>query len=231
MITCDRSPKRNYRRETLERLAQSIAQGANPDHSYVVHVCPTRPESTDWLSGLPLQVSVHPAVEDYSLPDNAARALIFAATTPCDWVVFLEDDVAFCSDFLGSLARWLDRRAREDRRIYTLYTPYRETADAVRQGRDAWEYPIECFYGTQCVVLRPEDAVEAGIAILRHEFGRRRRGWDLMLRDWAAARWPHIKRFLAACPCFAEHVGEESTLYASPRSKSFSFQGPTWSYR
>lgn len=115
MITVDRSPKRNYLRETIDNLERGGVFTSERLRSFTLVLGQPITEVSesyryiDTRSAFPM-ISAHQRL----LPcENAGGALILgsklASSHPNGWVLFLEDDIDCCADFLGSVGRWLDR--------------------------------------------------------------------------------------------------------------------------
>lgn len=220
--------QRNYLRETLADFERSIA--GHPPVPYELHLFDSGSPDPHWLDGLP---GVHHFPTEKLTPNQNAVALMHGtAETDCEWILFMEDDISFCDDFLGSVDRWLTEYATEGRRVYTFYTPYHEVEKAFNRGESAWDYRIDKFYGTQCIAMRREDALAAAKMIeMRLLSWQSSKGYDLLIKDWAKQKWPGIHDFLASVPSFVQHVGEESSINSGRFHSCTSFQGPDWSYK
>ena len=220
MTVADRSPRTNYARATLDAL---LEQGIQADH---LHVFASAPD-VEWL-GSDEGLTLH--VPRRALTRNENGLALLRGVPPCDWVLHLEDDVVFCEDFLGSVARWLARYAC-DRKVYTFCVMRgHPTVDC-----EAWDQPQNAW-GCMVVAMRWRrvqelaDWVEQRLPGWREgqSDGWRKSGFDMMLRQWAG------EPFLASNPSFAQHVGRESLTHAfrnRPFIKSPFFAGPDWSYR
>ena len=226
MLTFDRSPAPNYLGETLANFFNSFKLY---HESFELHLFDSGSPDPAWLYGLP---GVHHFPERRLTPNENAVALLRGCSAlECDWVIFLEDDIDFCADFLIGVDRWLEQHEREDRHIYTFHTPYREVLRAYERGQTAWDYPISGFYGTQCLAMRREVAAEAaeGLAKLTATW-ESAKGYDLILKAWARERWPDVHHFLASAPCFVQHVGLRSSI-GSGFHENQSWPGRQWSYQ
>jgi hypothetical protein len=232
MTTMDRSkldpPRRNYLHDTLASFAASGPARAGV--SYELHLFDTGSSDPTWLDGVAGEH--HFPAKRLRANQNVVALLRAGAEADCEWVIWLEDDLAFCSDFLGSIDRWLTEHAREDRRVYAFHASYQEVLEAFERGETAWDYPIDYFYGTQCIAMRPEDAASSADKIEELALAWRASAeHDLMIKNWAKERWPEIDCFLASVPSFVQHTGSESTLHLGSLQENPSFQGPDWSYR
>lgn len=224
--TVDR--QQNYLRETLADFERSLA--GHPPIPYELHLFDSGSPDPTWLDGLP---GIHHFPAQKLTPNQNAVALMRGvAEVECDWVLFLEDDIAFCDDFLGSVDRWLTEHATPGRRVYSFYTPYHEVLRSYERGGTAWDYGINKFYGTQCIAMRREDALSAadGVGKIAASW-KSSKGYDLLIKQWAMDRWPGIRDFLASVPSFVQHTGTESSISSGRFHSCDSFQGPDWSYK
>ena len=155
---------------------------------------------------------------------NCAEAMRTAGLSQTDWVVYTEDDVRFCNRFIEEAAEWLSVYANPFR-VVVFYCPYRE----VLSCSGVWHYPIENFYGTQCVALRREDALSFGnyLANEANKLSKRSRTmgdvWsaveedggrscDFLLKDWSWKTYPEHRYFGASAPSLVQHIGKASSL-------------------
>lgn len=173
--------------------------------------------------------------------ENAGRALLLGALSGALWVLYLEDDIDVCADFLDGVGAWLDEHAgpaeADPYRVFAFgaaYTPQIEAA--IARGLAAWPYPTDAFYGTQAVALRATDARSLSEY---WQSNPRVRGvtapgqYDLMLQDWLRNRYLD-GRILASAPSHVQHTGRVSTLrpadspYEPPVFESW--RGREWRY-
>ena len=236
LITADRSPRQSYCSETLASLARSDL--FNSDLDYSLTIC----DSGTGDGGVGF---IEQAIEA-SVPEDARDKVEVVATnerlTPnqnCEsalrrgaekaggdgWVIFLEDDLNFCGDWLGGVERWLCRHATEKRRLYLLGSVGDSSDDAHGSARD---YAIDGFYGTQCYALRSEDA--RTVSDYSERIYRQYKGHDMMLKEWAYAHYPQIDSFLASVPSFVQHIGIESAVDSASFHQFASFPGEDWVY-
>lgn len=219
----------NYLPDTLESFQRSTA--THEPIPYELHLFDSGSPDPSWLDGMP---GAHHFPEHKLTPNENAVALMRGTgQLDVDWVLFLEDDIEFCDDFLGSVDRWLSEHASPDRHLYTFYTPYKEVSRAFERGDTYYQYPIKNFYGTQCLAMRPEDALSAADGLTEiMKTWHSSKGYDLLLKEWAKQTWPKVDYFLASVPSFVQHVGVESSLSGNERfHHNDSFQGAAWSYK
>jgi len=173
--------------------------------------------------------------------ENAGRVLLLGAISGAPWVLYLEDDIDVCADFLDGVGTWLDEHAgppeADPYRVFAFgaaYTPQLEVM--VARGLAAWDYPVGAFYGTQAIALRAADARSLGEY---WQSNPKVRGvtapgqYDLMLQDWLRNRYLN-GRILASAPSFVAHTGRVSTLRPadSPHEPPVfdSWRGREWRY-
>lgn len=147
--------------------------------------------------------------------ENFAEAMRVGASSGKEWVLFLEDDIEVCEDFIDGVIDWLMNHATDDRRVYSFSVPH-QAMNACRTA--AWDCPIEYFCCTQAFALRAEDAASLHFWMKAHPTftgpdGNTSTGaYDLSMREWAKATWPDIDHFLASNPSLVQHVGDASVL-------------------
>jgi hypothetical protein len=209
LTTADRGPGRNYLAETIRALA---AQGITP------HVFATSPD-VRWLADLrPELPCLHVPLRRLTRIENGA-ALMLATYGEAEWLVHLEDDVAPCADVAGSVTRWLERHAREDRRVVLCWSAEPYAAAPVA------DHPVTQPFGAVAFAIRTRDARRFGTWAQRHAAtwrsgSRRRRGFDKMLACWHQAAYPAIPMVSATVPSLFQHLGRESSLrHLAPASR------------
>lgn len=243
MITCDRSPQRNYLGETVDNLIRGrLSIGTSRLVTAPDVVAPlflssdgeqVGPDTLSICDDLKYTICLN--WNPWECPNlNVANALrVGSGMGEPQWVLFLEDDIDVCADFFDSVGAWLDDHAREDRRIYSFGANYPQVQELYGQGIYAWDYPIEQFYGTQSFAIRPGDALSLAEYIREHCYDRSPDGtqWDLLMQDWSREKYPEIDHFLASCPAFVDHIGEESVVMPGRKGHTYpSWPGREWSY-
>ena len=151
MVTVDRSPHTNYLAATLTELHHS-----SPEMYLTLMDSGPRETSGEWVLDtiLPWQdwiFELHRAKTHICANLNVAHALRCGAERG-DWVLFLEDDIAVCKNFLGSVKSWLGIYGTADYPLCVFGSTYS------KRQPGAHNIPISGFYGTQAVALRSEDA-------------------------------------------------------------------------
>jgi len=244
MITVDRTSrgKKDYLAETLKNLRRSGMLRSDRWNTFTVF---DSGSPSDWpmfsyMKQLGITVS-HASVGGRLACQNAGHALILGGLSGAPWVLFLEDDLDFCADFLGSVGRFLDKYGSDERneryRLYSFGAAYDQVTQAARNGADCWPYPIDAFYGTQCFAIRATDAVSLGNYISTNPPIGGRGGvvnpnaYDLMFHDWAKNLYPG-NCFLASASSFVQHIGRESICTGKEETHQFeSWPGREWSYQ
>lgn len=220
--TVDRSPMANYLQGTLAALARSKA----------VYAC-----------GFDVAIDIIDG-KGRTRNENGLACLDAALDRSPMWVLFLEDDLIFCRDFLGSIDRWLTVHAAlpaAGPRIYTFYTPLADVGRLYERsvaGRltvnggalDAIPLPVGVWSHCQAIALRAADAAAA------RDWIRNRlptwgspRGFDRLLRQWGLSTWANQRGVIASVPSFVQHVGRDS-ICGSRWHESPCFGGVDWSY-
>jgi hypothetical protein len=255
--TLDRAPQQNYLSMMLSNLSRAglwdspvpfsvdiVDSGSAHPHSYLEEQTklslPAQAIVTfHTMPSIPRDVQVPQfAVKDKrdgrlrrSRNANGVECLRVGAATGAPWVLFIEDDVDFCADFLGSVDRWLTRHARRDRPMYSFATPYKMVCQAWESGQTSWNFPVKGFYGNQALAFTNRDARSAADFIeQRMKTWDTGQGFDLLLKEWAT----HAKRaefFLSSVPSFVQHIGKESSLHLGRFHEVSGFAGTEWSYQ
>lgn len=173
-----------------------------------------------------------------SMRENYADALKVSGSGEADWVILLEDDVEVCSQFIQKVVRCLEKVeyvVGNSFRVITLYCPYELYGDGI------WPYPIVDFYGTQCWVVRRDDALSLGnyfgnsenVLSLRTRTHLGRTYFtsagdevgasapDFLLKDWHWKLYPQRNYFGACIPSLVQHIGKQGSNYKFHESPSY----------
>lgn len=233
MVTIDRSPSTNYLRDTLRNLQRSGVWKSPRLHSF--HLCDSEPKN-QWskLEASSYPITLHRPSFEQLLPSlNVARALSHGAESGAKWVLFIEDDVDVCDQFLESVGAWLDFHATPAFPVYSFGANYDAIATVAQGGGTYWRYPVKTFYGTQCFAINRGNAKSLSTYLEEHPLyqGINAGSYDLIMQDWALHEWPESRFFLAACPSFVQHLGRHSVI--NPRKNVHSFKswpGRDWSF-
>ena len=230
MITIDRGMvgRKNYLGETMESFLASglwdssvefefhLFDGGSEDRQYI------RP----WAN---MFNKIHYPTYRIAPKINAGRAMMIGADTDCDWVIFCEDDITVCKNFLKGAAAWLEKYAAEQYRVVALYCPYMEVTWNQEQGEPYWEYPVQSFYGTQCIAVRRGDAERIGHYVLSEKnFEQAGQGYDLIMKAWHKETYPDLQVLQASVPSFVQHIGEDSFINPGRFHACKSFPGNDW---
>lgn len=234
MRTANRAPTTNYVGATLHRLH---AQGVDLEQ---VHLCVTAP-GAGWLEkelhGLPRPALYVP--ERRLSPNQNGLAQVRAGLqTGADWIGLLEDDLAFCADFLGSVRRWLRDADRADRHVFRCFGFTKPPNATVTM----YDWPLEMLRGSQAVFLRRADADDFlawGEANLqswcrttpwRNSTADPQIAFDKFIAAWATSRWPKVPSVISQ-PYLVNHVGNHSSIHRKGVRNDAPFAGESWAYR
>jgi hypothetical protein len=230
--TADRAPHPNYVGHTVRRL---VAQSVEPA---ALHVCATAPD-VRWLDRALEGVAVTRHVPDRKLSPNenglAQIAAVDAASA--DWILLLEDDLAFCADFVGSVQRWLVAHARPDRHVHQFFG----FAMPPAARPPVYDVSLLKLRASQAIALRLSDALDFAAWGAAHlQTWRRRTPWgstsgdpriafDKFIAAWALTRWPG-QPGLMSHPHFVKHVGLRSSIHGATMRNDAGFGGEAWAY-
>lgn len=234
----------NYLGQTLTNLAETGVMDSPFLHSLQIVIGGEDPgfqqeEIHPFKSARLQNVPVHPCPpEGCSRQQNGARAIRVAAATDADWVMKLEDDLDFCGDFLGSVARWLEKYGRMPVPMFALGSTFEQVSrsrfvegesiwrpgpsfpnvrQALAAGREIMGHPVGGFWGAQALVWRHTVAQYLADWLGPDPFlfdGReehRQRGHDLLLQVWGRDVMK-ARQFGVPVPSFVQHVGRQSNL-------------------
>jgi hypothetical protein len=226
MLTCDRSPLKNYLSATLDNFKHGGVFSSPRLHSFTL-VCTDGAQVWPPKEVIRDRIALDIPLERRFPNQNAARALEIGSRSGAPWVLFTEDDIDVSSRFLDSVGSWLDRFSKFNRRVFSFGANY-PRADG---PYGAWDYPITDFYGTQCFAIRADDAASLAEFLYANVFAHsgHGNGYDILMHAWAKQRWPTIDYFAASSPSFVQHLGDASVI----GSKHFvfpSWPGREWSY-
>lgn len=226
MITVDRSPKQNYLYDTILNIKRAGLFRSQYLRSFDLVESDSRGGQV--LSQRLAPFRLRRAERTYLACENAGRALKIGAESGAQWVLFCEDDIDVCANFLESVAAWLDQFANDRYGIYPFATPYDiNNSNSQQSAEIAWD----SFYGTQCFAIRSHHANLLGNYLLSNPLVKgevQPTFYDLMIADWLRANNLLI---LCSNPSFVEHIGCESvcTNHAITH-RSPSWPGRDWSY-
>ena len=232
MRTANRYPKENYLFQTIESLRRQGVAGSD------IHVFPTDPD-VRWLEHrIPYQaMTVHAPTERRRANANGLAPIALLDTMPADWIILSEDDLQWCADPLGSMARWLEVHARPDVLVYRFFA-----FDALtRASRYAAEAPLREMRGSQAVALRTADARRFAKWAREHPLTWRPKGapfqdrphdgFDKLIGYWALAERPDVTTGLVSRPFFVKHIGVQSSLHGHGRRMDQHFIGADRAYQ
>lgn len=205
VLTCAAAP--GYTRSFVESYLQQVAAKL-PSPVVLLDLTATRRLPGDYLADLarlaPRAMHVHPQLDGASaydsVQDAAFQALAAARQELRDdegFILFLEDDVVFSSQFMSGLAA-ISSGPRVG--FHTLYQPGDEYGSRVIDA--------DRFYGTQCLLL-PRSSVDLIV--------ENRRQIELTFPPGYDIRWSRylrsVHRTLYACEhSYVQHLGVDSRL-------------------
>jgi hypothetical protein len=225
--TADRSPKPNYLNATLASLRRGGVFGAN------VHVFPTAPD-VSWMGRDTLPMCLYPPLERRRANANGYAPIGLLSVIDADWIVLSEDDLEWCADPLGSMARWLEAHATPDVLMYRFFAFDRLTPIGAHVASAA----LREMKGSQVVALRAEDARRFAAWAAAHPLDWRPKGapyqhrphdgFDKLLGYWALQDRPSVTHGLVSQPFFVRHIGVESSLHGRGIRRDAQFEAAAW---
>lgn len=233
MITMDRTPKENYIKDTIMSLKKGGVFDSNILGAFNILVSN---QNSDFLNFIELDsVNIVIPEEAKNGNENYASAVLQGYKDNCDYIMLIEDDISVCAKFLESTVKWLEERfVNTDYSLAAIYSPYEQCNICLKGNINYWDYPIPAFYGTQCVVIRPEDAVNLYEYLLDTDSkltgAYKGKGWDLIMAKFYKKKYPDRANFITCCPSFVQHTGDDSVIDTLNFHKSPSFKGENWSY-
>lgn len=240
IATVDRTPKRNYLAQTLLNLARAGVWKSSRLSEVVIVDSGV---GEDWPSRTLAAAQAGAGRIGMTRPGDCRIVLsqarrsakqtfataLFEGAQDARWVIFIEDDIDVCADFVDSVGRWLDDNVRPDPCVYVMGGDNSAIKSAHERGESAWLQPPPTFWGLQCVVMSAPVARDVGgwmeqHPIFTHADGRPDdNAHDLELQRWAADR--KAPTFVAAAPSFVQHVGDDSAI--NPE-RTWRVTFPTW---
>ena len=247
----------NYLGETLRNLARAGVWDDERLSSLQIMLGGEQPDfvATEIFPNIPQDRMV--AIIDSrgrTRQQNGAMAIRMAATDKnADFVIKLEDDLDFISDFLGSVDRWLgdklnlvpmialggsaetvaDSHYAPGESVLGEGTSFPIVRHALASGVKILGMPLTCFWGAQALLWKREVAEQ-----LAEWFGPdpfypgkdeeiRHCGHDLMFALWGQTL--PVSAVGIAVPSFVQHIGRQSTI--NNVFFEFPWPGREWLYR
>jgi hypothetical protein len=203
ILTCDRVQKNtravNYIHTTIVNFLSVGGANDNPVSLYVSH------PDAKYVALYSDQFEIVHTDKELVGYDNFIR--VCTEPSSCEFILILEDDLDFSSDFLDKISHWLTKYIYVfSNNIVTLYTPYAEINQCLREGKDLWQYPIDGFYGTQALLGTPMIMHECGEFIKKVE----RLPWDMAIKEWLKAT---NRGLISTVPCLVQHIGVISSIH------------------
>ena len=235
LVTVDRTPRPNYLAQTLRNFERGGIFKSSLFHSLSIAdsgVGTHWPSPALIESGISLtHVGVCRTGARRPSSVNAATALAAGVATGCEWILFFEDDVDVCGDFLESVDRWLTAYAKPEYHVFPFGANYPHVQVAADNLEFVWEYDTHLFYGSQCFAIRADDARSlADYWSTNPEVpGGTDMAIDIMVAQWHRLKFPTQPNFLASAPSFIQHIGRASYATTKEVTHTFaSWPGPFW---
>jgi len=253
IITVDRTPRRNYLGQTAANfirggvfdsprfhslhIADSGGHEGWPDRGVerlLTLVGPKYPYRWIRSTGASHSAYVYRTATARTACVNASAALDAGMATDAQWILFCEDDLDVCGDFLDSVGRWLDIYGDPKYHVFPFGAAYPQVKDAAQRLEFFWEYPVTKFYGTQCFAIRRPEAQSLSDywRVTPKVVGVHSPGaFDLMLAEWHQQKFPEQPYLLASAPSFVQHIGRDSVATGVANTHQFlSWPGPFWTF-
>ena len=228
--TANRAPQKNYLGATVENL---LRQGASPK---ALAIFATDPD-VSWMPKLPPGIRVHVPHEHLNPNRNGLAQVLALDWCDADWIVMTEDDLEWCLDPIGSIARWLDDHARPDVSVYRFFAFDRVERCTEQVGKT----PLREQKGSQAIAMRAADARRFRDWALAHPKDWRPKsapfqyqtdtGFDKLVGYWALQDNPEQQFGMVSLPFFVKHIGVQSSLHAFGKRIDHTFAGESWFYQ
>lgn len=229
--TANRAPKTNYLGQTIASLIRGGMSAGD------IHLVPTDP-SVDWMGPVLASVPyVHAPTRPRGPNANGLAQIDLLDQFHADWIVLSEDDLEWCNDPLGSMARWLEDYATSDVLIYRFFT-FGQTKPV---SAHAVTSPLREMRGSQVVALRADDARRFAAWARQHPLDWRPKdapfqhrphdGFDKLLGYWALQDRPDVTTSLVSSPFLVKHLGVQSSIHSHGIRMDSHFAGTDWSYQ
>lgn len=229
--TANRSPKPNYLGQTVRSL---LAGGASPGE---IHIVPTDTEDTEWIARDFSEQVVTVSPGRRTPNQNGLAQIALLDQIEADWIVLSEDDLEWCADPIGSMARWLEDYAQPDVMVYRFFAFDRLTPLSAHAAKA----PLREMKGSQVVAMRAGDARRFAAWARLHPLDWRPKdapfqnqphtGFDKLIGYWALRDRPDVTHGLVSRPFFVKHLGIQSSLHRFGAHRNVEFAGTGWSYR
>lgn len=142
---------------------------------------------------------------------NVINMLVYTKEhIPCDYIVYLEDDIIFCKNWIQNVDAWLNKNVDYDNWFVSFFYPYPKE-DFKSQ---VIKLPSEKYYGTQCLgIMRSK--LES---LINHFDAKNKEGYqtgqDMFIREWLVLG--NNSEFIKfSNPSLIQHQNLQSTLSTS----------------
>lgn len=142
-----------------------------------------------------------------------------------DYVLWMDDDVWVCKNFIENADIWI-RRYAKNTLFNSLYVPYPTFKSSLKHPYRHIAQ-IGAFIGTCCTVFRPIIAKHVVKHWYTSYFNEFQYNPDVRFRESLRIEFPHIKGFYVSYPSLVEHMNIGSTIRKNGQKghKSIFFPG------
>jgi len=225
--TVNRYPKKNYLKTTLRSLQEGgvfdypdvkVIVSDSGSQNGLLHIRDYTKEYQDiWH-----KITFLENKEKLSANANNSKIINYCAELTDNYVIYMQDDQIVRPDLMKYINIFIEKYS--DAPVWTFYASYGEVLKQAKKGIDKWDYPYKNYYGSLCYALRKNDALSYAKMLKEHADKGQGIGGDMILKKWLRDNYPEKKYLVASCPCYTQHIGEESMLSASHgirRNQSF----------
>lgn len=152
---------------------------------------------------------------------NRAKLLEYCCNTGATYIIYMQDDVVVCPDFMNRVDAFIDKYS--DEVMWTFHAAYIEVVTTLKMKKDKWVYPYSKYYGSLCHILRNKDCLSYAQELKKQSSLGNEIGGDIILAHWLNEHYPK-KHIAASCPCYVQHIGDDSILshsHGTRRNQSF----------
>ena len=140
-----------------------------------------------------------------------------------DYVLFLEDDILFCDNFISNLDVWVKKHVVDEDIFQSFYVPYTQSQENIAKGIDE-QFLLRHFYGAQALGFKYHrlSSLLAWLKMSRSSNGKWTALNDLLIRAWVETFGkPTMK---VSAPPLTQHLNTGSSLH-TPTHQAPNFTG------
>ena len=215
ITTVNRYPKKNYLKKTLRNMERggifkykdvTVTVSDSGSQNGLLHIRDYTKEYQDiWHK---VEFLEHPT--RLCANDNVAKILRHCAKKTDKYVMYMQDDVDIRPMFMESVDSFVEKYP--DEIMWTFHAAYSEVLTRAKSKKDKWRYPLKNYYGSLCYVLRIDQALEYADELSKLARQGTGKGGDIILSKWLRNKHGEGAKIAASCPCYVQHIGEESIL-------------------